>query len=165
MLNWLSNFSRPGKRILANARQFRFCVIERFQSFLVLSIHSCNEKPIAMAAAYRLPPLHPTAVHWGLGLRIENHRRGRVVGHDGDNIGQYALMRFLPDQDAALVLFCSPQQRLSAAFGGAACFGVAVLTKETMLLLLPAVLMLAWTRAARAKSSSTPASTTPTSAR
>ncbi|MDT0351107.1 glycosyltransferase family 39 protein [Pseudonocardia charpentierae] len=51
---------------------------------------------------------------------------------------------------AALVLFCSPQQRLSAAFGGAACFGVAVLTKETMLLLLPAVLMLAWTRAARA---------------
>jgi 4-amino-4-deoxy-L-arabinose transferase-like glycosyltransferase len=51
---------------------------------------------------------------------------------------------------AALVLFCSPQQRLSAAFGGAACFGVAVLTKETMLLLLPAVLMLAWTRASHA---------------
>jgi Dolichyl-phosphate-mannose-protein mannosyltransferase/Domain of unknown function (DUF4397) len=51
---------------------------------------------------------------------------------------------------AALVLFCSPQQRLSAALGGAACFGIAVLTKETMLLLLPAVLLLAWTRAARA---------------
>src|SRR5436190_4698539 len=35
---------------------------------------------------------------------------------------------------AALVLICSPRHRLSAMFGAAACFGVAVLTKETMLL-------------------------------
>ena len=49
---------------------------------------------------------------------------------------------------AALVLFSSPQQRLSAAFGGAACYGVAVLTKETMLLVGPAVLLLAWRFAA-----------------
>src|SRR5690348_18419503 len=31
----------------------------------------------------------------------------------------------------ALVLVCSPRYRLSAIFGAAACFGIAVLTKET----------------------------------
>jgi 4-amino-4-deoxy-L-arabinose transferase-like glycosyltransferase len=47
---------------------------------------------------------------------------------------------------AALVLICSPRHRLSAMFGAAACFGVAVLTKETMLLFVPMVLWLVWTR-------------------
>jgi CubicO group peptidase (beta-lactamase class C family) len=58
-------------------------------------------------AQVELPPLQPNAVHWGLGLHIEDHRHSRVVGHDGDNIGQYALLRFLPDRDAAFVLFCN----------------------------------------------------------
>jgi len=49
---------------------------------------------------------------------------------------------------AALVLVCSPRYRLSAMFGAAACFGIAVLTKETMLLLLPMFAWLVWTRTA-----------------
>lgn len=44
----------------------------------------------------------------------------------------------------ALVLICSPRHRLSAMFGAAACFGIAVLTKETMLLLVPMVAWLVW---------------------
>jgi len=50
----------------------------------------------------------------------------------------------------ALVLLCSPQYRLSAMFGAATCFGIAVLTKETMLLLLPMFAWLVWTRTAPA---------------
>ena len=48
----------------------------------------------------------------------------------------------------ALVLLCSPRYRLSAMFGAATCFGIAVLTKETMLLLLPMFAWLVWTRTA-----------------
>ena len=49
---------------------------------------------------------------------------------------------------AALVLVCSPRYRLSAMFGAAACFGIAVLTKETVLLFLPMFAWLVWTRTA-----------------
>ena len=48
----------------------------------------------------------------------------------------------------ALVLLCSPRYHLSAMFGAATCFGIAVLTKETMLLLLPMFAWLVWTRTA-----------------
>jgi hypothetical protein len=47
---------------------------------------------------------------------------------------------------AALVLISSPRHRLSAMFGAAACFGVAVLTKETVLLFVPMVVWLVWTK-------------------
>ncbi len=50
----------------------------------------------------------------------------------------------------ALVLLCSPRYRLSAMFGAATCFGISVLTKETMLLLLPMFAWLVWTRTAPA---------------
>jgi hypothetical protein len=50
----------------------------------------------------------------------------------------------------ALVLLCSPRYRLSAMFGAATCFGIAVLTKETMLLLMPMFAWLVWTRTAPA---------------
>jgi Dolichyl-phosphate-mannose-protein mannosyltransferase len=43
-----------------------------------------------------------------------------------------------------LVLVCSPRHRLSAMLGAALCFGVAVLTKETMLLFTPMVAWLVW---------------------
>ncbi|MGE4364628.1 MAG: glycosyltransferase family 39 protein [Mycolicibacterium sp.] len=51
---------------------------------------------------------------------------------------------------AGLVLVCSPRHRLSAMLGAAACFGIAVLTKETMLLFLPMVAWLVWTKTAPA---------------
>ncbi len=50
----------------------------------------------------------------------------------------------------ALVLICSPRHRLSAMFGAAMCFGVAVLTKETMLLFVPVVAWLVWCKTAPA---------------
>ena len=51
---------------------------------------------------------------------------------------------------ATFVLICSPQRHLSAMFGAAACFGIAVLTKETTLLMLPTAVWLVWTQAAPA---------------
>jgi CubicO group peptidase (beta-lactamase class C family) len=45
--------------------------------------------------------------HWGLGLCLEYYGQDRVTGHDGDNIGQHARMRFLPDWDVAFVVFCN----------------------------------------------------------
>ena len=50
----------------------------------------------------------------------------------------------------ALVLVCSPRHRLSAIFGAAACFGICVLTKETMLLFVPMVAWLVWIKTAPA---------------
>src|SRR5439155_12402358 len=47
---------------------------------------------------------------------------------------------------AALVLICSPRHRLSAMLGAAICFGVTVLTKETMLLFVPMVFWLLLTK-------------------
>ena len=48
----------------------------------------------------------------------------------------------------ALVLVCSPRHRLSAIFGAAACFGICVLTKETMMLFVPMVAWLVWIKTA-----------------
>lgn len=50
----------------------------------------------------------------------------------------------------ALVLVCSPRHRLSAIFGAAACFGICVLTKETMILFVPMVAWLVWIKTAPA---------------
>lgn len=50
----------------------------------------------------------------------------------------------------ALVLICSPRHRLSAMFGGAICFGIAVLTKETLLLFIPMLAYLVWSKTAPA---------------
>ncbi|HEV7851243.1 MAG TPA: glycosyltransferase family 39 protein [Mycobacterium sp.] len=50
----------------------------------------------------------------------------------------------------ALVLICSPKHRLSAMFGGAICYGVAVLTKETLLLFVPMLAYLVWIKTAPA---------------
>lgn len=84
---------------------------------------------VAAAAAVTIFALSPLAISLGRMVYLDNIAMAWVL--------------------AALVLFCSPQQRLAAALGGSVCFGVAVLTKETMLLLLPMVLMMAWTRSAR----------------
>ncbi len=50
----------------------------------------------------------------------------------------------------ALVLVCSPRHRLSAIFGAAVCFGACVLTKETMMLLVPMMAWLVWIKTAPA---------------
>lgn len=45
---------------------------------------------------------------------------------------------------AALALAASPRRSLAAAAGSASCFAAAVLSKETILVLLPALLLLLW---------------------
>jgi len=58
-----------------------------------------------------VPRLRSAEVHWGLGVQIEQlgppQRPGPLLGHDGDNIGQYAMLRMVPDRDVAFVLFCN----------------------------------------------------------
>jgi CubicO group peptidase (beta-lactamase class C family) len=61
------------------------------------SIHAMREPQT------QVPKLNAGDVHWGLGLRIDQH--GRLIGHDGDNIAQYAMLRMVPDRDVAFVLF------------------------------------------------------------
>lgn len=76
------------------------------------------------AASVLLFSLSPLALYW--------HRQVLL-----DNI---AVMWLL----AALALASSPRGRLAAHAGAGACFAVAVLTKETALLLLPAVAYQLW---------------------
>ncbi len=82
----------------------------------------------AAAAALAVFALSPLAISLSRAVYLDNLATAWVLG--------------------ALVLLCSPRYRLSAMFGAATCFGIAVLTKETMLLLLPMFAWLVWTRAA-----------------
>jgi CubicO group peptidase (beta-lactamase class C family) len=69
------------------------------------SIQAMREPQVAV------PKLRTAEVHWGLGVRIEQLGQARsprpLIGHDGDNIGQYALLRMVPDRDVAFVLLCN----------------------------------------------------------
>jgi 4-amino-4-deoxy-L-arabinose transferase-like glycosyltransferase len=82
----------------------------------------------ASAAAVAIFALSPLAISLGRTVYLDNLAIAWVLG--------------------ALVLLCSPRYRLSAMFGAATCFGIAVLTKETMLLFLPMFAWLVWTRTA-----------------
>ncbi|MDT4924129.1 MAG: hypothetical protein QOG01_1842 [Pseudonocardiales bacterium] len=82
----------------------------------------------AASAAVAVFALSPLAISLGRTVYLDNLAIAWVLG--------------------ALVLLCSPRYRLSAMFGAATCFGIAVLTKETMLLLLPMFAWLVWTRTA-----------------
>ena len=78
----------------------------------------------ASAAAVAVFALSPLAISLSRTVYLDNLATAWVLG--------------------ALVLLCSPRYRLSAMFGAATCFGIAVLTKETMLLLLPMFAWLVW---------------------
>jgi hypothetical protein len=82
----------------------------------------------ASAAAVAIFALSPLAISLSRTVYLDNLATAWVLG--------------------ALVLLCSPRYRLSAMFGAATCFGIAVLTKETMLLLMPMFAWLVWTRTA-----------------
>jgi Dolichyl-phosphate-mannose-protein mannosyltransferase len=83
---------------------------------------------LASAAAVAVYALSPLAISLSRTVYLDNVATAWMLG--------------------ALVLLCSPRYRLSAMFGAATCFGIAVLTKETMLLLLPMFAWLVWTRTA-----------------
>jgi CubicO group peptidase (beta-lactamase class C family) len=51
-----------------------------------------------------VPNPYPMASHWGLGWALSDWGGRRVVGHDGDTIGQSAFLRIVPDAGVAVVL-------------------------------------------------------------
>lgn len=51
-----------------------------------------------------VPNPYPMASHWGLGWALSDWGGRRVVGHDGDTIGQSAFLRVVPDAGVAVVL-------------------------------------------------------------
>jgi CubicO group peptidase (beta-lactamase class C family) len=69
------------------------------------SIQAMREPQVAV------PKLSAAEVHWGLGFHLERlgpaQRPRPVIGHDGDNIRQYAMLRIVPDRDVAFVVFCN----------------------------------------------------------
>jgi hypothetical protein len=84
----------------------------------------------AAAAAVTVTAVSPLAISLSRSVYLDNLAVAWVLG--------------------GLVLLCSPRHRLSAMFGAAICFGVSVLTKETMLLLVPMVAWLVWLKTAPA---------------
>jgi hypothetical protein len=84
----------------------------------------------AAAAALTIFAVSPLAISLGRSVYLDNLAVAWLLG--------------------ALVLLCSPRHRLSAIFGAATCFGICVLTKETMLLFVPMVAWLVWTKTAPA---------------
>ena len=81
---------------------------------------------IAAGAAVALLALSPLAVQYERTVYLDNLSTVWVL--------------------AAAVCFATPRRRLLAYMGGAVCFAVAVLTKETALLMLPMVAWLGWQR-------------------
>jgi hypothetical protein len=81
---------------------------------------------VAAGAAVALFALSPLAVQYGRTVYLDNLATVWVL--------------------AAAVCFATPRRRLLAYIGGAACFAIAVLTKETALLMLPMVAWLGWQR-------------------
>ncbi|MBY0285780.1 MAG: glycosyltransferase family 39 protein [Mycobacteriaceae bacterium] len=84
----------------------------------------------AAAAAVTITAVSPLAIALSRSVYLDNLAVAWVLG--------------------GLVLLFTPRHRLSAMFGAAICFGVAVLTKETMLLMAPMVAWLVWIKTAPA---------------
>lgn len=60
--------------------------------------HAMTEQQVA------LPDVHTLGDSWGLGWIRFGADGHRLVGHDGNTIGQSAFLRLLPDQDLAVTL-------------------------------------------------------------
>jgi hypothetical protein len=84
----------------------------------------------ASGAAVLIIAVSPLAISLGRSVYLDNLAVAWLIG--------------------GLVMICSPQRRLSAMFGAAMCFGISVLTKETVMLFLPMVAWLVWVKTAPA---------------
>ena len=51
-----------------------------------------------------VPNPHAMADHWGLGWALSDWGGRRIVGHDGDSIGQSAFLRVVPDAGVVVAL-------------------------------------------------------------
>lgn len=69
----------------------------------VLSHTSCEAM---QTGSVDLPPISVRSNFdsWGLGWACRGSGEGRVIGHDGGTVGQYAYLRLMPGRDFALAL-------------------------------------------------------------
>jgi len=104
-----------------------FAVLLRMVSTALLFVlaRRAGLRPFWAATAAVLFVLSPLAMHFGRLALLDNIAMPWVL--------------------AAFVLAYSPRHRWSASIGSALCFAVAVLSKETLLLLAPALALAIWT--------------------
>ena len=121
---WLGDGLDHAPSAVAAGRQMMLVVLLASAALLYLWARRVGIQRGFAVAAVLVFTLSPLALYW--------HRQVLL-----DNL---AVMWVL----AALVLAASPGRRLAAHAGAGACFAVAVLTKETALLLLPAVAYQLW---------------------
>jgi 4-amino-4-deoxy-L-arabinose transferase-like glycosyltransferase len=121
---WLGNGLDRAPSAVAAGREMMLAVLLVGAALLYLWARRLGLHRAFAVGAMLLFSLSPLAVYW--------HRQVLL-----DNI---AVMWVL----AALALAVSPRGRLTAHAGAGACFAIAVLTKETTLLLLPAVAYQLW---------------------
>jgi 4-amino-4-deoxy-L-arabinose transferase-like glycosyltransferase len=122
--NWLTDGLHRAPYAVASVRQLM--VVSKIVSVILLYILALRLRMtrIAATAAVLIFALSPLAVYF---------TRTALL----DNIVTPWLL-------AAFVLAVSPRRGLGAAVGSAACFAIAVLSKETVLLFLPALALLFW---------------------
>lgn len=56
------------------------------------------------APVVEIPDPHSLGSYWGTGLILFDWGGRRLIGHDGDTIGQHARLRILPDENLAITL-------------------------------------------------------------
>lgn len=122
--NWLTDGLHRAPYAVASVRQFM--VVSKIVSVILLYVLALRLRMtrIAAAAAVLIFALSPLALYFTRTALLDN-----VV---------------TPWLLAAFVLAASRRRGLGAAVGGAACFAIAILSKETALLFLPALALLFW---------------------
>ncbi|MFC4945477.1 DUF4397 domain-containing protein [Pseudonocardia sp. GCM10023141] len=126
---WLSENLWGSTDAIATGRQFMVLAAVASAALLWVLVRRLGYGRFTAAAAVAVFALSPLAI-----------TLGRVVFLD--NLSVMWLL-------AAAVCLCTPRRRLAAYLGAAVCFAVAVLAKETSLLLLPALAWLGWQRGDR----------------
>lgn len=121
---WISGAFERGVSAIAAGREMMLIVHVISVALLYVWARRLNVSRGLAAAAVLLFSLSPLALYWQRQVLLDN----------------FAVMWTL----AAFVLIRSPQQRLSAHAGAGICFAMAVLSKETIVLLLPALIMELW---------------------
>lgn len=117
----------PTADAVASARSFMVIIAVVTAALLWVLVGRLGYGLVTAGAAVAVMAMSPLAVQFQRSVYL-------------DNIAAMWLL-------ATLVLLCSPLRRPAAYVGAGACFAVAVLTKETAVLFLPAVGWLAWQRA------------------
>lgn len=122
----LSEWVGPVDDTVAAGRRFMVVVAVVTAALLWVLVRRLGYGRVAAGAAVAIMALSPLAVQYQRMVYLDNLATVWVL--------------------AAAVCLCTPRRRLAAYMGAGACFAVAVLSKETALLLLPALVWLGWQR-------------------